>query len=287
MSNRYITCMGETKTLSEWSKATGIRADTISWRIDKSGWSAEEALTTPVRKNNMKKGVRESMNDIGINRNRSMYVDPTSALGLSGKNAKPGEIWTSRRNDDEYLIIKNHGDFCNTLLLKEDGGVEMIEVQSRAKMYTNPGMLAYAFHSHLGEYVKTLPAMEFQKIVAAISKELDLSFINAFVADEYEDRICELNKCLQSAHNDMDKAKGAIDVLQEAEAGYKRRLKLVADEAEKMKDEINFLRMKLKEAEANPVVQTSVEVEVLRLQAQTYKQMYDELLERIIGKMAM
>ena len=206
---------------------------------------------------------------------------------MSGKNARPGEIWTSRRNDDEYLIIKNHGDFCNTLLLKEDGGVEMIEVQSRAKMYTNPGMLAYAFHSHLGEYVKTLPAMEFQKIVAAIGKELDLSFVNTFVADEYEDRIRELNKCLQAAHNDVEKAKATIDLLQESEDGHKRKLKAVVDESEKMKDEINFLRMKLKEAEANPVVQTSVEVEVLRLQAQTYKKMYDELLERILGKRAM
>ena len=265
MTHRYLTCFGETKTLTEWAKEKGIRVDTLVWRLDKSHLSPEEALTRPVMKK--KASVSKDMTDF-TNRNRSAYIDPTSALGLSGKNARPGEIWTSRRNDDEYLVIKNHGDYCNTLLLKEDGGIGTIEVQSRAKMYTNPGMMAYCFHTHMGEYVKTMPAMEFKKIIDTICKELDLSFVNTFVADEYEDRIRELNKCLQAAQGEVERAK------------------VVSAEARKAKEEIDFLRMKLKEAEGKPVANNPIEMDVLRLQAQTYKQMYDELLERIIGKRA-
>jgi hypothetical protein len=47
-TNRYLTLNGETHTLSDWSRLTGIHATTISNRINR-GWSLEKALTTPPR----------------------------------------------------------------------------------------------------------------------------------------------------------------------------------------------------------------------------------------------
>lgn len=47
--NRILALNGETKTLSQWSDITGISATTISARLNKLGWTIEEALTTPVR----------------------------------------------------------------------------------------------------------------------------------------------------------------------------------------------------------------------------------------------
>lgn len=47
-SNRHLTLRGETKTLAEWSEITGIRWDTIRYRI-RDGWSVENALTVPTR----------------------------------------------------------------------------------------------------------------------------------------------------------------------------------------------------------------------------------------------
>jgi len=47
-SNRLITCNGQTKTLAEWAEVSGIDRKTISDRIDVSGWSPEQALSTPV-----------------------------------------------------------------------------------------------------------------------------------------------------------------------------------------------------------------------------------------------
>ena len=46
-TNRRIKVDGTEKTLAEWSEITGIRADTITRRIDR-GWSEKEAITIPV-----------------------------------------------------------------------------------------------------------------------------------------------------------------------------------------------------------------------------------------------
>jgi uncharacterized protein YjcR len=47
-SNRLIAHNGVELTLAEWAERTGIRSDTIKWRID-SGWTIADALSTPAR----------------------------------------------------------------------------------------------------------------------------------------------------------------------------------------------------------------------------------------------
>lgn len=42
---RLITAFGRTRHLSEWSAETGIKITTIVSRIDRNGYTAEEALT--------------------------------------------------------------------------------------------------------------------------------------------------------------------------------------------------------------------------------------------------
>ena len=51
-NNRKLTYKGETKTVTEWAKITGIRYDNITRRIDLLKWSVEKALETPVKKKN-------------------------------------------------------------------------------------------------------------------------------------------------------------------------------------------------------------------------------------------
>ncbi len=48
-TNRNITFNGETHTMKEWSRITGINYAALQARLNK-GWSEERALTTPVRK---------------------------------------------------------------------------------------------------------------------------------------------------------------------------------------------------------------------------------------------
>jgi len=42
--NRLITYRGQTRTLSEWARLTGISKSSLSWRLN-NGWTVEDALT--------------------------------------------------------------------------------------------------------------------------------------------------------------------------------------------------------------------------------------------------
>lgn len=48
-NNRLLKHNGKTQCLTDWSKETGIPVICILDRIDKLGWSVDEALTTPAR----------------------------------------------------------------------------------------------------------------------------------------------------------------------------------------------------------------------------------------------
>ena len=48
-NNHYIAYNGKTQTVAQWAEDLGINANTLYFRLS-SGWSPEEALTTPVRK---------------------------------------------------------------------------------------------------------------------------------------------------------------------------------------------------------------------------------------------
>ena len=45
--SRFITANGETKTMAEWAEETGISSDVIKDRLNKLGWSEQEAVTIP------------------------------------------------------------------------------------------------------------------------------------------------------------------------------------------------------------------------------------------------
>ena len=49
--NHLMTLNGETHTISEWSKITGISQYVLVQRVNKLGWSDEDALTTPIAAN--------------------------------------------------------------------------------------------------------------------------------------------------------------------------------------------------------------------------------------------
>ena len=61
-SNHLLTFNGETKTMVEWSEIYGIPYHTLKARINKYGFSTEEALTIPVRLGN-NQSLRRKDND--------------------------------------------------------------------------------------------------------------------------------------------------------------------------------------------------------------------------------
>lgn len=48
--NHFITYNGQTKSIAEWARETGIASDTIYQRIGKLGWDPVDAITKPMRK---------------------------------------------------------------------------------------------------------------------------------------------------------------------------------------------------------------------------------------------
>jgi len=79
-SNRLVTAFGQTKTLIEWSEETGIRGDTIAYRL-RSGADPEHALSLPVRGHRylrdgeqiVRKPGKDGLLRIGIARNEPCY----------------------------------------------------------------------------------------------------------------------------------------------------------------------------------------------------------------------
>ena len=48
-NSKKVTCNGETHTLSEWAKISGVHSETIRHRI-KKGWPVEDAIFKKTKK---------------------------------------------------------------------------------------------------------------------------------------------------------------------------------------------------------------------------------------------
>ena len=180
--------------------------------------------------------------------------------------AKPGEIWTSNIGK-EFLILKNHGTFVSVLNLKDEQPHIMdgcIEVVSRQLRWTNPAMVGYLFNTTLGEYVKTLPADEFAAIMDDVSARLGVTI--TVQKEEVPAQEMEAMKArAESLYQAMEKmqVKHACE-LEKMDAMHKKDT-----------DEIMALQQKVEELKARaPQADPAGAV---------YKQMYHELLDRIIA----
>lgn len=59
--NHLLEFNGQTKTIAEWAEITGIEYHTLKNRINRYGFSVEDALTTPVRKGNNQNTRRKNL----------------------------------------------------------------------------------------------------------------------------------------------------------------------------------------------------------------------------------
>ena len=120
------------------------------------------------------------MGYFGEYKNSSNCADPTAYKALNAECARPGEIWSRKwAEDEEFLIIKNHGSFCTTLKLTDEAVAAGIAVVSKRKRYTNPAMVGYTFNSTLGEFVKTLPPEQFETVLLAVEDALEIKLTAA------------------------------------------------------------------------------------------------------------
>jgi len=53
-NNHLLTYKGKSMTISQWARKIGLSPNTLERRINKYGWTTEEAITTPLRGNRFK-----------------------------------------------------------------------------------------------------------------------------------------------------------------------------------------------------------------------------------------
>lgn len=111
------------------------------------------------------------------------YLDLT-AYGAIHANPKPGEVWKYERRDGkivEELIIRNYGEFCNTLMLIDDCMENCISVKARPgnnmNRYVNPQMLHYTYNKKMQMFVMRISQEEFLRVVETVKNTLDFESI--------------------------------------------------------------------------------------------------------------
>ena len=181
-------------------------------------------------------------------------ADPTPYSAMSAENARPGEIWTKRwSSDDEYLIVKNHGGFCTALKLTDEAVAAGIAVISKRKRYTDPAMVGYVFNSGLGEFVKTLPAEQFEDVIRALEDALQIRLLK------------EVGQEANESLPDPD-----ADVYKEENAALKC-------EVAELKCAVAAERRRVEEADERAKAENR-KADEFRIRFNMLKQMYEELL---------
>lgn len=187
------------------------------------------------------------MGYFGEYKNSSGCADPTPYNALNPECARPGEIWTRKwMDDEEYLIIKNHGGFCTTLKLSDAAVAAGVVVVSRRKRYTDPAMVGYTFNNTLGEFVKTLPTEQFEAVLRAVEDALELTLLPPAkpepvesVPQETEAEIERLKLENETLREELDRAQASHET---REATMDRELLAERRRADKAEGRLELLR---------------------------------------------
>lgn len=180
--------------------------------------------------------------------------------------AKPGEIWTTSQGN-EVLILKNHGTLCSMLKLLENQPYhddDCIEVVSRQLRYTNPCMVAYIFNQGLCEYIKSIPEEQYTQIMQTVGDRLNVT-IRVNKEEAPVPGLEEMKARAESLYQAMEKmqVKHACE-LEKMDEMHKK------DTAEIMALQQKVEELKARAPQADPA-------------GAVYKQLYHELLDRIIA----
>lgn len=189
-----------------------------------------------------------------MKRNGSGYYDETPIkTGLFSSGPQPGEIWETKLGK-EYLILKNHGAFCNVLALHDTANyTDPVEVVSRSIKYTNPALMCYCFNTAwpLAGYIKTIPEEQYLDIMQAVGERLGVT-IRVSAESKIEDKVdrkdfdkavkdfCEeernSRRIIENLQAERDEACAAREYLISRCDGLERELNMKIDDNLLMRD---------------------------------------------------
>lgn len=194
-------------------------------------------------------------------KNAEGYSDPTAYQAIKNM-VKPGEVWTFQKKDNteaEVLIIAFNDNIATILYLMDEfkeGCIEIVNPNDLHDVrYVNPRMLNWTWGGFLGKRVTTLTDPEFNQVLTEIEDVLSVRIVKE--TDSVE-------------NHGIDQA--------------------VFRETVEMKDELDALRRDYKELysklEKYQVLyeRASGEAERLKVQLDTIKEMYSDLMEKFLQR---
>lgn len=214
-----------------------------------------------------KKNPRVSRKDIS-------YIDITTSKAIPSMQ-RAGEIWTSKLGV-EYLILSAHPGHSQVLKLCEyEPSGHCIPVTSRCMRYICPSMVQYMTGNMFQDYVKTVPAEEFQRVMQAVAEALSVEIRVSQEAVEASEQYRAMEAKVER---------------------YAQALLKTKDQLESAREEIVELKSRVeeREAHAHSVERGPVEVHTSeedaqrcangwRIQAEMYRDLYQNLLDRVMA----
>ena len=207
-------------------------------------------------------------------RNGSGYVDLTAYKALKkiengGSKMKRGEIWeiAGIYENRMVVVVEAHEGFCSVLMLNLDRKKEDdVEIVARGKMYTNPAMISYTFNDRFITFVRRMKDEEF----ASLMHEVDKCFsMISFVASAEPKEVLE---------EDAEKEEMKVYIMKlEAEIKELEAVNKVIEEQKEIA--ISKLAAKGTDLAAGH----NEELMKLKIERDTYLNLYNGLLEKMIG----
>lgn len=108
----FITYEGQTKSIEEWSKELNISANTLKWRIFKSGWTLEQALSLKLNEEiinkNYKYGEKHPNSKLTNQQVLEIYNNPNSSNDISKIYNISKSTVDYIRNGKNYSSVTKH-----------------------------------------------------------------------------------------------------------------------------------------------------------------------------------
>ena len=229
-----------------------------------------------------------------ILRNGSGYCDYTAYAAIMnyGKGEKKmeikaGEIYEVKRNDGSFMtaiIIAVHEYTSNILFLCDTESEGAVKVICKGEKYTDISKLQYIYNDKIRTFVRKLKDEEFAEILEKVRESLGIAKISIAPAEENLEKE-ELNKEIDMLKYEKEELMKRVRDLQSAyecngtDIGvYEEKIKILEEKNKTLHFDLEKI-----EVERDDATYELVKMETAAIERDLYKEMYENLLEKVIA----
>ena len=199
-----------------------------------------------------------------LKRNGSGYYDPTAykaminaEKGEDEMTIYAGEIYEVKRNDGRFMevvIIAVHEETSNILILSDKNQDGSARVICKGEKYTDTNRICYIFNDQIHTFIRKMKDEEFAKILDDVRNSLGIK---------------------QSTMFDFEWA--------EKEVKLESRIDSLVKQKKDLLNKIEYLESNIKEQPEESSTEHENEMYKLQVERDFYKEMYNQLLGKLIA----